>query len=179
MELHVRHHLGGARGGGRDIEGGVGDARDRAVVEHHAVLAQHEAVARLADREPLDRIAVQPVEKPGRVGTLHVDLAERRDVDQADRFAHPAGLAQGRGEQILAGPRVVARPSPEPGVDELGTRRDVPVVHRRAPQGAEVRADLAAGESTQGDRRIGRSEGGRPDLLDRLIAQAWPSGRGR
>ena len=176
VELHVRHDVGGARGRGRDVERVIGEARDRAVVEHHAVLAQHEPVARLADGKPSHRVAVQPVEELGRVGALHVDLAERRDVDQADRFAHAARLAQGRGEQVLAGARVVARPPPEPGVDELGAGRDVPVVHRREPQRTEVRADLAAGERAERDRRVGRPEGRRPDRVDRLVAQVRHQG---
>ena len=63
----------------------VGQARGRAVVHHEAVLAQHHAVARLADRQGGERVDVEAVEEVADVGALHVDLAEGRDVAEPDR----------------------------------------------------------------------------------------------
>ena len=66
----------------------LADARERAVVHDDAVLAQHQAVARLADRQAAQRVAIDAVEELGRVGALDVDLAQGRDVGDAGAAAH-------------------------------------------------------------------------------------------
>jgi hypothetical protein len=49
--FEMLHHLGGVRGGGGHEEVVLGEPGRGAVVHHDAVLAQHQAVARLADRQ--------------------------------------------------------------------------------------------------------------------------------
>ena len=63
-ELHMLQHLGGVGRGGGDDEAVLGQPRGGAVVEHEAVLAQHQAVARPADRELGPGVGVEPVQEP-------------------------------------------------------------------------------------------------------------------
>ena len=51
-----------------------------AVIEHHAVLAQHDAVAGAADRKRRDSVGVEEIEEAAGIGALDIDLAERRHV---------------------------------------------------------------------------------------------------
>ena len=82
-EFHLRHHLGGiGRGGGHHVMV-LGEARGGAVVIDDAVLAQHEAVARLADGQRREGVAVELVEEDTGILALDVDLAERRDIADA------------------------------------------------------------------------------------------------
>jgi hypothetical protein len=64
-----------------------------AVVEDQAVLAQHQAVARLADSQGRKQVGIDAVEELGCVRTLDGDLAERRDIDDAGCFAGCLGFA--------------------------------------------------------------------------------------
>src|SRR3546814_5178041 len=93
-----------------------------------AVLAQHEAVARLALRQLQEAVRVDAVQELGGVGPLHVDLAESRDVGDPNRRAHLARLADVGLLDRLAGPAVDARALPDAGRHHLGTLGDVPVV---------------------------------------------------
>ena len=90
-ELDVLHHLAGiGRGRGHQVVL-VAEARRRAVVDNEAVLAQHQAVARPADGQRRERVGVEPVEQLRGVRALDVDLAQRRDIADADaRCAPPA-----------------------------------------------------------------------------------------
>src|SRR3546814_8792886 len=83
------------------------------LVPQEAVLAQHEAVACLALRQLQEAVGVDAVQERGGVGTLHVDLAEGRDVGDADRGAHLACLTHIGLLHRLAGPPVDARTLPE------------------------------------------------------------------
>ncbi len=87
-------------------------ARGRAVVEDDAVLAQHQTVARAADRQRLKAVDVDAVEKLAGIGSLDVDLAERGDVDHSDLVARRQRLADDRLAHALAGLRIGARAQP-------------------------------------------------------------------
>ena len=65
------------------------EPRGRAVIEQHAVLAQHDAVARAAHRQRGEGVGIDEIEEARRVRPLHVDLAERRDVGEPDRRCAP------------------------------------------------------------------------------------------
>ncbi len=79
------------------------------------------AVARLADGERLEAVAVDLFEKGSGVRALDVDLAERRHVTDADGGADRVDLAcHGLEPVALAGAREIARPQPQPGLDEHG-----------------------------------------------------------
>ncbi|MCY1241279.1 hypothetical protein D9M72_541710 [compost metagenome] len=102
----------------------------RAVVEDEPVLAQHQAIARLADRQLQDRVAVEPVEELRGVGAENLDLAERRDVAEADIGSHVQHFAiDAFAPGLLAGAREPRRAMPEPRLDEGRT-----VFHRPAMQ---------------------------------------------
>jgi hypothetical protein len=83
-ELQMLHHRPALAGGGGHQEMLVAEARGGAVVHDEAVLAQHQAIARLADRQRREAVDVDPVEEGRRRPALHVDLAEGRDVADAD-----------------------------------------------------------------------------------------------
>ena len=169
--LHPVEDGGGVAGGGGDEEAVLGQAQDGAVVEDHAVVAAHDAVAHAPDLQARHHVRVEPVEQDRRVGAPHVDLAERRGVHDADRGPHRGALAQHRVGHVLPGVRVVPRALPLADVLELRAGRDVPVVDRRwcargrRGRRAPVRparrtrpACRAAGTwSSRGPRRAGRS----------------------
>ena len=80
----------------------LGEPRRGAVVEHEAVLAQHQPIARLADRQRREGVGIDAVEEDAGVRPLHVDLAERRHVAHADRLADIRHLAVHRVLRLLA-----------------------------------------------------------------------------
>ena len=61
QKLQMAHHLGGLGRGGGHEKLCLADPRGSAVVQHDAVFAQHEAVARLADRQLGETIDVDAV----------------------------------------------------------------------------------------------------------------------
>ena len=137
--LDVLHHLAGiGRGGGHQIMV-VAEARCRAVVEDEPVLAQHQAVACPADGQRRERVGVEPVEQPCGVRALDVDLAQRRDVADADRAAHRLHLAGAALQPVcLAGPGEPLRAQPDAALDE-------------------GRALFSAAQSCAAVRRVGRN----------------------
>ena len=129
--------LAGVGRGGRHEEAVVGEARGGAVVHHEAVLAQHHAVARPADRQGGAGVDVEAVEERAGVRPLHVDLAERRDVADADRRAHRAHLAVDASRASRVSPAAEPlRAQPRPGLDEHGALLLRPGVRRRAAASA-------------------------------------------
>ena len=112
----------------------VAEPPGRAVVVEKAVVAQHQPVARLADGKRGEGVGVDAVEEGRGVRPLHVDLAERRDVGDADRGAHRARLAHIGLLQRLAVLQVGARPLPGADIHHLGAGLEVPVVERRAAE---------------------------------------------
>ena len=145
----------------------LAEARGHAVVHDHAVLAQHQAIAALADLELGPGVGVHAVEELGRVLALDVDLAERRGVDHAERVAHRLDLAVDGVVHGFAGPRVIPGPLPLADVLEGRAVALVPGVDRRLAGGIEQVVDIAAGEDAEGDRGIGRAEGGDAHFRDR------------
>ena len=69
------------------------EAGDRAVVDDHAVLVEHQAVADAALFQLRDAVDVEAVEELRGVASRDLDLAERRGVEHADAGAHGGGLA--------------------------------------------------------------------------------------
>ena len=137
-----------------------------------AVVAQHQPVARLADGERGEGVGVDPVEEEGGVRPLHVDLAERGDVDDADRSAHRARLAHIGLLERLAGAAIGARPLPQADIHHLAAGLDVPIVQRRPPERLQMRAARLAGERAEADGVVGRAEAGRADGGDGQAARA-------
>ena len=178
--FHVLQHLGGVRRRRRDDEAMLGQPRGGAVVEHEAVLAQHQAVARPADGEVGPGVGVDAVEELGGVRSLHVDLAERGDIAHADARAHGPHLAAHALQPVaLAGPRIPLRAQPIAGLDEHRALLLRPPVRGRQARRAELLAAMMPGDGADGDRRERRAEGGGAGLRDRPGRSAPPSARGR
>ena len=85
---------------------------DRAVVDDHAVLVQHQAVSDAALVELCDAVDVEAVEELRGVGARDLDLAERRGVEQADAGAHGGCLALRRLVHGFALPRIAGGAHP-------------------------------------------------------------------
>ena len=158
--LHPVEDLRRAARGGEDEETVVGQAQHRAVVDDHPVDPAHHAVADRADLQVAHHVRVEPVEQHGGVGALHVDLAERRPVEDADPGARRGALAQDRGVHVLTGPRVEAGALPLTDVLEDRSGLDVPVVQAGDPLGVEQPPAVATGQRGEGHRRVRRSERG-------------------
>ena len=79
--------------------------RSRAVVHDEAVFAQHQAIAHFPDRQRREHVDVDAIEECARIRALDVDLAERRDITNADARAHRRDFACHGFEPVLfAGP---------------------------------------------------------------------------
>ena len=160
-KLHMRHdrrRLGRGRG---HVEMILGEAGGRTIVEHEAVFAQHQAIARLAHRQALPAIGVEPVEELGRIGTLNVDLAQRGDIGDAQLVTGRAGFTDGAFQPVgFACLGVPARAHPQPGFDEGRAVGLGPVIDRGVAEGFVVALAVVTGESAHGHGRVGWAEGG-------------------
>ena len=66
------------------------------IIEHHPVLATHKTVARTTYSEGIPGISINAVKQRHRIGTLNVDLAERRSVQDGDRRPRGKNLSVDR-----------------------------------------------------------------------------------
>ena len=154
--LEAIQHRGGAAGrGGHDVSV-VGQAHRDAVVEHHPVEPEHQAVPDRPDGQVRHAVRVHPIQEHARVGPAHVDLAQCARVEHAHARAHRAALASDRRVHVLAVPREVARALPLADVLEDGAVRFVPVVDRRHADRVEQRPAVDAGQRRERDRRVRR-----------------------
>ena len=160
------HDLAGIGRGRGHQEIVVAEPPGGAVVERDAVLAQHQAVARLADGQRRKHVGVDAVEKRRRIRPLHGDLAERGDIDDAGAGAHRSRLAHIGLLDAFARLAVDHRPEPQSGGIHPRAMLDVPVMHRRQPLGLQVAVALG-GERAKRDRRKRRAETRRADIVDR------------
>ena len=174
--LHPRQNGAGIGGGGGGEEFRLAQARGGAVIEDETIIAQHHAVAQPADFEGGERVAIQTVEEFGGVRPLHGDLAEGGDIDDADIRPHMSGLAQIGGANILARLRIIPGTGPGTGIDESGAMRLVPILHRGAAGGTEMRAEFAADDGAEGNRRVGRAERGGANITQCRAAQFGKAG---
>ena len=146
-EFEMLHHRPGlGRGGGQEIMI-LGEPRRGAVVIDDAVLAQHQPVARLADGEVGEGVDVDAVEEGAGIRAMHVDLAERRDVAEADAAAHRLDLARHRFQPVLL------------ACDTDTTARASTGRCRRRPRPAPPPSDARASAASRGNSR---RDGGRP-----------------
>ena len=171
MQLQMLHHRTGLCRGCRHVIVVLADPRSGAVIKSNTVLAQHDAVPRLADCQGLPAVDIDPVQQFRRVRSLNIDLAEGRDIGDPGGITHRQRLPLDGFEHRVTGiglilAKVILRPHPEPGFHHLRTMREMPVMHRRAPYRILVAADLASGEGADGDRCVGRPERGGADLGD-------------
>ena len=153
--------------GGRQVSLGT-EPDNHPVVEEHPVGLAHHAVAARADRQSIQGVGVDPVQKFEGVGPLDVDLSQGGDVLDSHSLSGGRALALHGCLHRLSGLRVVPRTFPLPHVFEDSAVGQVPGVDRRHPDRVEQGAPVAAGHQCENDRRIGRPEGGGPDGSHRL-----------
>ena len=142
--------------------------RRHAVVEHHALFVQHEAVAAAPDAQLPPAVDVDAVQERRGVRPPDVDLAERRRVEHSHRVADGEALPVDRFVQRLPKLGVVPRPLPLADVFELRPCPHVPLVDGRLAHGVEELPEVAAGHGPERDRRVWLPEGRRPDIRDRF-----------
>ncbi len=141
----------------RDEIAVFGKARRRPVIHHDAVLAQHDAVARPPDRQRAHHVDVDAVEKFSRVRAMHLDLAESRDIADADTVSHRRHFANdGRQPIVFARLRVVLRAQPKACLDEHRAPLLRPVVRGGKPRRLEMLLPMLACERAECDSRVRR-----------------------
>src|SRR6185503_12282881 len=143
------------------------EARDRAVVHAPARVRVEDAVADPHRLHVAEAVGIQALEELGRVGAADDHLAERGDVDDADRGVHGLRLA------LRVSVRVRAAPGARP--HHLRAELLVAMVDR----GALGRLVRTPGEEAERDRRPGRPRGGRSDrrLVLLVLARIEADGR--
>ena len=146
--------------------------RRDSVVQHHSVLAKHQAVATASHGQAVPRIGVDPVQKLDRVGAADQDLSERGHVHDPHCIAHSQRFPCDGRSLVLAGLRVVEGPLPLAHVLEDGAGFLVPGMHRRSANRVGQGADVTPGDSTERDGFVGRSEGRRAHCGNRRAKRA-------
>ena len=101
--LEPGHHVLGPSGGGGDVEAIPVEPGGDAVVHHQALVVQHEPVAAASDAQGRPEVRVHALEQDGGVGTLDVDLAEGRGVEESAGLAHGPAFPLHGCFQVLAG----------------------------------------------------------------------------
>ena len=137
---------------------------DDAVIIDEAVLAQHDAVAAAARLQLLPRIGVEQFHELGRIRPDHLDLAQRRGVEQAGLGAHRDAFAIDRRMHVFAGLREIPGALPLADILEHRTLRLGPRMDRVLRVGSNSGRARMAGDRAEGHRRVGRAEGGQADL---------------
>ena len=150
----------------------LAEARRHAVIHHHAVILQHQAVAAFADTKLQPAVGVETVQEFGRIGALNVDLAEGGCVQKAGCSTGGEDFAIHRLAHGFAVLRIVPGTHPLADMLECGAVRTVPVIHAGQAHGIEQIADLAAGYGTESRRCVGHPEGGGADLRD-FVAEGF------
>ena len=133
-----------------------GPRRDGAVVEHDAVLAQHQPVARAADRQGGKGVGVDAIQEAG-ASRPCTSILPSVDTSQMPTAGAPRGpRAAPWPRRRLLRLRIQAGPQPVAGIDELGAVPDVPVVQRGRRTGACFRPTRAPAMAPQATgRRMG------------------------
>ena len=177
--FQMLHHRPGLAGGRGDEEAVLAQPGHRAVVEDHAVVPQHQAVARAPDRQLGEAVRVDPVDQLDRVRALDLDLAERRDIAEARPVAHAVDLARDRFLEAFPVFREVVPAHPHAGLDEPRAVLRGPVMERGAPDRPVGGPARMARQGTEADRQIGRAEGRGADIRDRLCRARPQAPQGR
>ena len=138
--------------------------RDHAIVVDHAALGQHEAVANASRLQRRDRMIGVVVDQRARVGADHLDLAQRRGIEDAHRLARSQRLARNL-VLGLAGTEP-GRPQPAAIFAEHRAGLAVLVFEREAAHRIEQLPAPAPGDHRQRHGDEGRPVGGRARLGD-------------
>ena len=139
------------------------DAGGDAVVHHHAVLIQHQAVAAFAGFEFAPGVAIDAVQEFARVFAVDLDFAEGAGIYRACVGAHGGGFAGDCGVQVFARLREVPRPPPLADGFHCRSARFVRGVQGGGALWLEGVALAVAGERAEGDGCPRRAVGGGAD----------------
>src|SRR6185437_2270518 len=170
--LHQREDACGAARSRRDMKPIISRAGHHAVVIYEAIVPQKNAIAAAPDGEAGPGIDVHPVHESRGVLAHHLDLAERRAVEDSAMLAHRETFACHGGVHALPGTREVASALPQADVLEYGAVASRPVVHRRGPYRVEQLATREARETAEAHRRIRHTERREADLRHWLVELA-------
>src|SRR6185312_10726224 len=100
-------------------------------------------IAALAHGEACDPVRVDTIEESARIGALHIDLSQRRDVTDANAIAHAQHFPHQRALPVpLACERKCLGPPPLAQIDEGCAPTLRPAMARRQPAGSELRATV-------------------------------------
>ncbi len=168
---------------GGDEEPVRGEPHHDPIVEDHPVETAEEPVAGLANLQAGDRIDIQSLEKDFGVRPLHVDLAERRYVDDPNPAPDRQRFAPARRLDRLAGARVGAGSEPLTHRLESGAELLVERMERRGPDRLEPTPERPASHRVEphrlGRRPRARSADLRHRAAERLRRQRPGVGLGR
>ena len=167
-EFQPGQHGGRATGGGEHEIAVLAETSGHAIVEDHAVVFEHDAVAALARRQLQKRIGIEAGNELGRVRALNIDFAECRGIQNTDAVTHRQTFAIDGLLQGFAGLREIPRALPLADILEFGALPFVPAVQRGVALGIEQVTHVPAGKGAERRRRIGGTKDRRAGLGDIL-----------
>ena len=101
-EFHVAHDLRRVgRGRGHHVMI-IRQPRGGAVIHDDAIFEQHQPVARLANRQRGEGVAIELVEEHAGIAALHVDFAQRRNIAKTNTVAGGEHFTACSGKPILS-----------------------------------------------------------------------------
>ena len=132
-----------------------------AVIKHHAIFAQHQAIAALAHGQSAEGVGIDLIQESARIGALNVDLAQRGHIANTDRAPGCQNLAvHAFAPRRLARFRHPLRAQPVADLDKDRALFGGPFVAGCQAEGFEFLAPRAACQCAHGNRRIGRAVDG-------------------
>ena len=166
-ELQMLHHAAGLRGRRRHEEAFGREPRGRAIVHHEAVLAQHQAIARPADGQRGERVAIYAVEEHAGIGAFDLDLAQGRDIAHTHGTTRRPHLAADGFKPVRLGiARIILRAQPLARLDEHRALLGGPGMRRREPRWTKILAAMVARNRPEADRHVRRPIGRGADVGD-------------
>ncbi len=169
--LEVRQHVLGVPRARRREEAIRCHPEHDAVIEHHAVLAQVHHVLAASDLDRARLRQVERIEERRSIGAGHLDLAERRSVEDAAVRAHARRLGDSRDGRVGAVRLVVPRAHPVLGVLKHAAVRLVPFVQRRPPAHPELLSDAVPRNRIQREGVVRRARAACAHVAERLALE--------
>ena len=146
-------------------------SRGDAVVEHHAMLVEHQAIAALADAQLGPGVGVDHVDQFHRVASPDVYLSQGGGIDNPHLLPYGETLAVHRLVHAFAAPREVARALPVPDILVHCPVFQVPGLHRRGALLQKQLASVLADDGAETEPGVGGAKGGGAHLVDRAFPQ--------
>ena len=170
--LHVTIDRRGVSGRNIGDKSVLREAGEHAIVLEETILAQHDEIAASPDLDRGGAHREGEIKELGRVRTLDLHFAERRDIRHADAGADGVDLAVGRRQKIrVACKRKILRPLPLTDIDERRAALKGVSVDRRLANGPEGCALVSAGDGAERHGNSGRPGQRDAGLRDRLTGE--------